>query len=359
MGSGEMMQRRTFLRSGAAITSGALFPGCLGFETQSVWRDPPLVADRPNGVYYPEIVEGTGMYGTTTAGDLGFGLMHSYPHRFWNLTGSRRSKVVVRPDDTVHLMARVWDRETETILPVDVSTEITDSEGGTNTTNLWPMISPTMGFHYGDNVQLAGEGTYDVTLRVGPLQVQRTEPFEGRFTNAQSVTMNISFDPSDTYDLEIRRVNEKAGTRGTVDLVEMDTTPIQPAPKKSELPGQVLHEGHSGDATMLFGLVEGENRFRDEAGQFLYVSARTPYNRIPLPQMGLKATISRSGEAILEEELHAALDPMLGPFYGVRLEEIQRGDSVNIGVETPPQLARHDGYETAFIDMDSIEFVVG
>lgn len=352
------MKRRTFLRSGAALTGGALLSGCLGFEAQSVWRDPPLVSDRPDAVYYPEIVEGMGMYGTKRVGDLGFALMHSYPHRFWNLTGSRRSKVVVNAEDTVHLMASVWDLETETILPVDVSTEIRDSEGDTFSTNLWPMISATMGFHYGDNVQLAGKGEYDITLRVGPLQIQRTEPFDGRFTNAQSATLTFSFDPSETYDLEIRRLNEKAGTRGAVDMRDMGAMPDPTAPDKTELPGRVLNEGQSGDATILTGLVEGDSRFGDDAGPYLYVSPRTPYNRIPLPRMGLKATIERSGETIFEEQLHAALDPELGPFYGVAVEDIRRGDSLTIAVETPPQLARHDGYETAFIEMDPIEFVV-
>ena len=64
------MNRRTFLRQGAALSGGLLLSGCLGqlgFETQSAWRDPPLVEDRPDAVYYPAIIEGMGMYGTTVA----------------------------------------------------------------------------------------------------------------------------------------------------------------------------------------------------------------------------------------------------------------------------------------------------
>lgn len=353
------MRRRPFLKSGAALAGGTVLAGCLGrlgFETRSVWRDPPLVADRPDAVYYPEIVEGMGMYGTTTAGDIGFALMHSYPHRFWNLTGSRRSKVVVQPEDSVHLMASVWDLETETILPVDVSTEIRTSEGDSMTTNLWPMISPTMGFHYGDNIPLPGQGTYEITLDIGPLQIHRTGPFEGRFTEPRSATMEFEFDTSETYNLEIRRLSEQAGTRGTVSLMKTNTIPRPIAPESAALPGRVLDESRSGDATFLTGLVEGEHRFQVTNGPVLYVSPRTPYNRIILPRMGLSATITRDGETRFEGALNAALDPELGPFYGVGLPEIRRGDTVQIAIQTPPQLARHDGYETAFLEMEPIEF---
>lgn len=355
------MNRRTFLKSGATLTGGTLLSGCLGrlgFETQSAWRDPPLVEDRPNAVYYPAIVEGMGMYGTTTAGNLGFALMHSYPHRFWNLTGSRPTKVVVQPEDSMHLMVSVWDLETATVLPVDVGVEIGRNDEAIGATNLWPMISPTMGFHFGDNIALPGEGQYDITLQVGPLQTDRTEPFEGRFTESTAATMQFTFDTSETYNLDIHRLNEKTGDRGTVDLMDMGMVPAPVAPRKSDLPGRLLHEGQSGDATVLTGLLEGDSRFRTDSGPYLFVSPRTPYNRVMLPRMGLSATVERDGERIFEQSLQPSLDPELGHFYGVAPDEINRGDTVRITVETPPQLARHDGYETAFIDMEPIEFLV-
>ncbi|MDS0223427.1 iron transporter [Haloarcula sp. S1AR25-5A] len=355
------MNRRTFLKQGTALSGGLVLSGCLGrlgFETQSAWRDPPLVEDRPDAVYYPAIIEGMGMYGTTTAGDLGFALMHSFPHRFWNLTGSRKTKVIVQSDDSVHLMASVWDTETETILPVDVSVEISNSDGRVSSTNLWPMISPNMGFHYGDNIALPGEGKYDVTLQVGPLQTARTSPFDGRFTEGQAATMQFTFDTAETYNLEIRRLGEKAGIRGTVDLMEMEMIPEPVVPTKSELPGRLLHEGKSGDATILVALVDGDHRFSDSDGPFLIVSPRTPYNRVMLPRMALSATLNRGGDAIAQGTLQASLDPDLGSFYGMGLDELETDDTVRITVETPPQLARHDGYETAFLDMEPIEFTV-
>ena len=355
------MKRRTLIQRGAALTGGAALSGCLsrlGFETQSAWRDPPLVKDRPDAVYYPAIVEGMGMYGTTVTGDIGFALMHSFPHRFWNLTGSRKTKVVVQPDDSLHLMASVWDVETKTILPVDVSVEIHNSDGAVTATNLWPMISPNMGFHFGDNIALPGEGQYNVTLQVGPLQANRSGALDGRFTEGQSATMQFTFDTSETYNLAIRRLGEKTGTRGTVDLVDMEMIPDPVVPRKSALPGRLLYEGQSGDATILVTVVNGENRFRDDDGPYLIVSPRTPYNRVMLPRMALAAIVTRGSDTIFNGPLQASLDPELGSYYGAAVGELESGDAVSVEIETPPQLARHDGYETAFIDMPPVEFTV-
>lgn len=355
------MRRRDLIKAGGAFAGATLAAGCLerlGFETQSAWRDPPLVEDRPDAVYYPAIVEAAGLYGTPTAGPLGFAVMHSYPHRFFTLTGDRRSTVVVQPEDSLHLMATVWDRETGTVLPVDVSVEIGLGNGERRTTTLWPMLSPNMGFHYGDNVALPGPGTYDLSLAVGPLRTDRTEPFRGRFTERRETSLQFTFDPGETYDLAIERLGERAGSRGTVDLETMDGVPSPVVPRKTDLPGRVLHEGQSGDATVLVGLVEGSSRFRETAGPYLYVSPRTPYNRVMLPRMGLRTTVERDGETVARGGLRETLDPTLGLHYGLALDELESGDSVRVEVLTPPQLARHDGFETAFLDMAPIEFRV-
>jgi len=355
------MNRRTLLKSGGALGSGLISAGCLsrlGFETQSAWRDPPLVQDRPDGVYYPAIIEGMGIYGTTTAGDIGFALMHSFPHRFWNLTGTNKTKVVVQSSDSLHLMASVWDVESNTVLPVDISVEIRSGDEQVTNTNLWPMLSPNMGFHYGDNVGLPGEGSYEVTLRVGPLQTNRSKPFEGKFTEPQSVTMSFSFDTSETYNLEYRRLREKGGTRGAVELMEMGPVPSPVAPKRSALPGREIGKGSSDDATFLATVVEGESRFSEDDRPYLIVSPRTPYNRVVLPRMTLRTRIERDGETVFQGPLQASLDPKLSCYYGTSVPPIESGDTITVDIQTPPQLARHDGYETAFIDMSKVEFVV-
>ena len=127
----------------------------------------------------------------------------------------------------------------------------------------------------------------------------------------------------------------------------MDMIPEPVVPTKSELPGRLLHEGQSGDAAILVALVDGDHRFSDTEGPFLIVSPRTPYNRVMLPRMTLSATLNRGGDTVAQGPLQASLDPDLGSFYGMSLDELNSGDTVRIAVETPPQLARHDGYETA------------
>ena len=355
------MRRRTLIKRGAALAGGTALSGCLsqlGFKTQSAWRDPPLVKNRPEAVYYPAIVEQMGVYGTTKVEDVEFGLFHSYPHRFWNITGTNLSKVVVQPSDSVHLMASAWDAKTNTVLPIDISLKVRDDSGTITTATQWPMLSPNMGFHYGDNIALPGERTYDATLSIGSLQTNRTKPFEGRFTEPRSATMSFSFDTSETYNLDIRRLGEKAGTRGTVELMDMKKIPLPLAPTKSELPGRLLGEGTSGDAIFFASVIKGETRFSDDSRPYLIVSPRTPYNRIILPRMALSATVTRGQDTVFQGPLQATLDPMLSYYYGAPVGELESGDSVTIKVETPPQVARHDGYETAFIDMPPVEFTV-
>lgn len=348
------MRRRSFLKQGAVLTSCVGLTGCLGrlgFETQSAWRDPPQVENRPDAVYYPAIVEGMGTYGTVTKNGLGVALIYSYPHRFWNLTGTRKEKVVVQSDDSLHLMASVWDAKSNTILPIDLSVAIENSDGKVTNTNLWPMISPNMGFHYGDNIALDGEGNYRATIRAGPLQTDRTGTLGGRFTTSRSVTMEFTFDTSETYSLPIRRLEEKAGTKGAVELMDMKSVPSPRVPPKEELPGRWIGNTSSDGVSFFVSLVDGGSRFSKNNQRTLLVSPRTPYNRIMLPRIALAGAVIRNQTTVLKRELQATIDSEIGCYYRAPVQELQSGDSVVIKTVTPPQLARHDGYETAFLDM--------
>lgn len=355
------MRRRSFLKRGVALASCVGLTGCLnrlGFETQSAWRDPPQVENRPDAVYYPAIVEGMGTYGTVTKDGLGVALIYSYPHRFWNLTGTRKEKVVVRSNDSLHLMASVWDAKSGTILPIDLSVTIENSDGKVTSTNLWPMISPNMGFHYGDNVALAGEGKYQATIRVGPLQTDRTGDLAGKYTSPRSVTMEFTFDTSETYDLPIRRLAEKAGRKGTVNLMDMTSVPSPQVPPKEELPGRLIGEMSSDDVSFLVILVDGDSRFSKDSKRTLLVSPRTPYNRIMLPRIALTGTGKRGQKTVLKRKLRASIDSEIGCYYRAPVNGLETGDSIVLKTVTPPQLARHDGYETAFLDMPPAECTV-
>ncbi|SFR61586.1 DUF7350 domain-containing protein [Halogeometricum limi] len=357
------------LGSGAlAGTAGCL--GTLGFETQSAWRDPPLVENRPDAVYVPAITEGMAMFGRTTVGPYGVALTYSYPHRFWTLTGTEFSKTVVESEDSVHLMASLWDAETNTVLPVDSGVTVEVTRDGELVTQevAYPMLSQQMGMHYGSNYALDGEGDYEVSVRVGGVSLRRTGAFEGRFETPETATFDVTFDTDELYDVPIESP-ENPGSRGAIPPMEMMGIPVGRAPDPESLPGDHLGRATTGDAVFHAfavgvdggdgaddGADEAAARFGDDP--YLYVSARTPYNGIVLPMMGLSATLSRDGETVAETELARTLDPELGYHYGAHADSVEPGDELRVAVDVPPQVARHDGYETAFVEMGPTTFTV-
>jgi len=344
------MDRRQFLAVGATTVAGGL-AGCRSmFETRSA-RSPPLVEDRPDAVYVPTHVEGMGMVGTTGTGRRRVGLMYSYPHRFWTITGTRTKRVDVAEDDGVHLMATVWDEETGTVLPVGSGVSITVERDGETVDDRapWTMLSQQMGFHYGDNVPLAGDGTYTVTVDVGALSIRRLGAFAGAFGDPATVEFEFEYSRAERDGLSFEQLSDRQGERGAVDPMEM-TVPLSFAPERSALPGEFVGEGTSGDAVLLATATE-----RD--GPYLAVSPRTPHNRYVLPQMALSATVERDGGTVFDDTLAPAIGPDLNYHYGADVA-VRAGDEVTVTVDTPPQASRHEGYETAFVEMDPVTLAV-
>ncbi len=357
------VSRRAFLGSvaagGVAGTAGCL--GALGFSRESAWRDPPVVEDRPDAVYVPAITEGMGTYGRTTAGRYGVALLYSYPHRFWTLAGRERTKTPVEADDDVHLMVSLWDAETERVLPLDSGVTIEIRNGGGLVTQevAYPMLSQRMGLHYGSNYVLDGEGTYEARIHVGGLSLRRTGGYAGAFASARVATVDFEFDTAALHEVTISET-EAAGERDALAPMEMDGVPVGRAPSVASLPGTHVGTGRSGDAVFeVFVLESAALDGRFGADPYLYVSARTPYNDIVLPMMGLEAAVRRDGEVIRESGLTRTLDPELGYHYGASVPEIERGDELVIATTVPPQIARHDGYETAFLEMGEVSLDVG
>ena len=357
------MLRRQFLSSAAAAGLAGL-AGCTDlFETRRLDEEPggepQVLEDRPDAVYVPTHREGMEMIGTGEAGEYTVGLMYSFPHRFWTVTGSQAERVDVREADDVHLMASVWDGETGTALPVDAGPTMALERDGDLVTEKtpWPMLSQNMGFHFGDNFALEGDGTYAVRVAVGAMDVERFGAFEGRFAERGEVTVEFEFSASARDDLAFERLEDRAGDRGALDLMEMDMVPTSTVPAPADLPGRTLGRGESGDATFAATAVE-EAPFADDGGAYLLVSPRTPYNRIPLPTMSLSFALERDGEVVAEGPLREGLDPDAGLHYGAAVEGVESGDALTIGVDAPPQASRHEGYETAFLEMPDVAFTV-
>jgi hypothetical protein len=159
------------------------------------------------------------------------------------------------------------------------------------------------------------------------------------------------------YNLPIHRFDKKAGTKGAPELMTMKKMPQGTAPAKDNIPGTVLGEASSGKgrAEFVVTVVENASRVPTNGRPYIAVSARTPYNQVILPLMSLSATLTRHGRQIFTGPLRSAVDPALKYHYGTAVDSLKSGDVLTITPQTPPQTARHDGYETAFIDMPSVQ----
>jgi hypothetical protein len=348
------MRRRRLLRAGAGLAAGTVtgLAGCLGLlETRSA-RTPPLLDDRPDAVYFPTHVEETAMVArTTAAGDeggdpaateYGVAVMYSYPHRFWTMTGEEATKHSI-DDGDLHLMTTVWDTRTRTVLPeVGVSVEILREGDLVGQEVVYPMLSQPMGFHYGGNFTLSGDGTYRVRVSVAGASLRRTGTLRGRFGTPASATVSLEYSRDRRDALSVERTPDRAGTPAAVDPREMPV-PRSVAPAPATLPGRLLGTTRVGEAVLSLTLLDDPPAGVDTPGPYLAVSARTPYNRTVLPRMGVAATVA--GE---RHRLDRTLDPQLGYHYGTTVTGVAAGDRVVVDVETPPQVARHEGYETAF-----------
>jgi hypothetical protein len=308
-------------------------------------------SDLPDRVYVQRFREGMAMQGTGSAGRFRAGLMYAAPHVFWTVSGSDLGRIERAGD--IHLMAVVWDAETGTVLPeAGVSVEL--SRGGELVSQevIYPMLSQRMGFHYGGNFGLDGDGEYVARVSVGGLGIRRTGAFAGEFGDPATIEIPLAFDEAERRKVTVREL-DAYGQRGAVKPMDMGL-PQAFAPTETELPGRVLGTATSDDAQLLTTVLEAPRGGVEGDGPYLAVSARTPYNRIVLPAMGLEATLSRGGETVFDGTLVRTLDPDLDYHYGAALDgaAVESGDELTLTPTLPPQVARHEGYERAFLEMD-------
>jgi hypothetical protein len=347
------MNRRAVLRAGAGLVGAGIVGGCLQTESRSV-RSPPLVADRPDAVYHPTHSEGMEMIGSTTAGEYKVAAMYSYPHRFWEITGPNTNKKELDGSHAMHLMTVVWDPETRVVLPnAGLTIELTTGGSLVDQTNMYAMLSQPMGLHYGNNVEANGDGTYTASVDIGSVpddRVRRTGEFRGRFTDPATAEIEFDYSQSVRDGLSYEEYDD-AGERAALEPMDM-MTPSATVPPKAEVPGAVRGTDTSGDAVFVVAVQDAVPAGIEGDGQYLTVFAHTPYNRTVLPSMTLSGSLSGSGDPFA---LEPTLDPELGYHYGAAVSEVVDGRTLSITVDTPPQLTRHEGYETAFLDMPGAE----
>ncbi|WP_411715517.1 hypothetical protein [Natronomonas sp.] len=361
------MQRRRYLQAclGAGVASLA---GCtdLGLvETRDLSSAPPVLDNRPDAVYFPTHVDGMELVGMAEheSGDYAAALTYTYPHRFWRVDATTdavedATLEAVKDGDDVHLMAVVWDPKTERTLPESgVSVDISMGGDPLDEQVIYPMLSPRMGFHYGANFALDGDGEYTVDIDIGGTNVRRTGAYQGRFVDAATITIPFEFSASKRDEIPVERTTERAGEAAAPPVMDM-AMPLGIAPAPDSLPGQYRGTTASGDAEFAVTTLKRPPEGSDGDGTYLAVSARTPYNELLLPAMALEARLRRDGETVFEGSLERTFDDSLNYHYGAVVGDIAAGDELVIDVRTHPQIARHEGYETAFLDMPSAELTI-
>jgi hypothetical protein len=345
------MRRRRFLALGTGVGAVGL-AGCTGRSGGGEDGTPPAEgttapadAALPDGIYVQRFRETVAMQGTTESGSFAVGLLYSVPHRFWTVTGTDR-RPTPRGGD-VHLMATVWDTETGRVLPeTGVSVEIERGGELVSQEVIYPMLSQRMGFHYGGNFSLAGDGEYTGQVSVGGLDIRRTGAFRGRFDEPTTLAIPFRFDETEREKVRSEPL-EQYGRRGAVRPMEMGALPESRAPAESALPG-VLGTVRSDDA--VFAVGETTPPAGIDGDRYLYASVRTRYNRLVLPAMGLSARLE-ADDAGFDRPLRRTLDPELGYHYGTTVPAAVADGKLTVTTEIPPQVARHEGYERAFLEM--------
>ncbi|QSW98550.1 iron transporter [Haloterrigena alkaliphila] len=352
------MRRREALAAGGSVLA-VLSAGCLeALRRDDAWRE--LVVDPPEGVYVPPHADEMVRYGTATAVGREISLLASRPHSFWVVADAERNRADVRSRHDLHLMATVRDAETGAFVPAPVTTTIrargADTDEPIDRRSLWPMLSQRMGAHYGDNVPLAGDGSYVATIRVGATTANATGRRADVLERETSVEAEFAFDTNEIEGLERRLIDEAEG-RGEAGALEPMDHAVRGDVGPSRDPGAELGAATSGDIEYTATLLDDTDRSGIDA-PILAVTPRTAYNSFPLPFAGLAASVARDGERIASAPLRETLDARLGHCYGTAVDPaiLERGDELTIDLETPPQVARHEGYETAFLEERSVTF---
>jgi hypothetical protein len=369
------MRRRDYLAALGVGISGA-FAGCTGetggdgdtgssstssatdVATDDHRGEEVALEDAPNGVHVPNHTTAMTMEGMQRDGDFQFSAMISAPEVFYFIEGTEVVPSELLDELNVHVMASVWDPETETPLPeTGLSVEVLDADGAAVTQEvIYPMLSQRMGFHYGSNLALPGPGEYTVRVSVGGVNIGRTRGFAGRFGSPASVDIPMSFTESKREQFT-QSEPEGAGQAGALSPMGMGMRPTGSLPAPEELSGTVLGRAMTDDARLIGGVVTETALGGDQP--YLYVSPRTPYNRFPLPSMGIEATVAGAGDGE-SRQLSRQLDPELGYHYGVAIPDtaaqaLTAGEAdLRVTPSLPPQVTRHAGYQTAFIEMDAV-----
>jgi Fe2+ transport protein len=123
------------------------------------------------------------------------------PSTFILVNAGKQQMVKATGKDSFHLMVLLNDAKSGTPIPYSsVWATITKGNMGTGKPvfdeRLWPMISQTMGVHYGINVPLPSAGTYHLALLISPPAVARHMEYDNRWLKPHKVGFTFNFKPA-------------------------------------------------------------------------------------------------------------------------------------------------------------------
>lgn len=341
------------------LATGTSLAAVSGHATGRGLDEMPHKATPPEGAYIPEHMDMMKMIGMETAERLMVSLSYTRPHEFFLVTGTRTNNVEIQTSDTMHLMTMVHDMQTGAIAP-QVEPTITVSRDGDElvSNQPWPMLSQPMGFHFGDNVAVSGQAAYRFDVTVNAAQSVLPDELGDVFTK-QSITFEAEFDPASASELGQKHTGDEAGTAGALPPMEMDGMSIPQQPAYDEFPIELTGPQYTDDLGVAVGTHDDPTSLGFTDGEIALVAAtQTKYNRYPLGFMGVEATVTRDGDEVFADELSSAVDGELGHYYGAGTPALEVGDTVDLEFTTPPQVARHRGYERAFLELDTLTFTL-
>jgi hypothetical protein len=306
----------------------------------------------PDGIYVQRYRESMAMQGTAGGGPYRVAFMYAAPHVFWQISGTETTETP--RSGAIHGMAVPWHPDTGRVVP-ETGLTLEISRGGDLVSQevIYPMLSQRMGYHYGGNFPLDGDGEYTARITVGavPDAVRLTGAYEGLFREPVTVEVPFVFNAEQRRKVQSEEL-DAYGEPGAVKPMAMEMVPQATPPAADALPGEVLGSPTIDGARFVTAVLrDGADRFGGVP--YLYTSARTRYNGTVLPAMRVEATVARGGSTAFEGALTRTFDPELGYHYGTALDALESGDEVTLSPTVPPQVARHEGYERAFLEMES------
>lgn len=358
--------RRRYLQ-GCSVGAAAMVGGCSMLDTRNGSEDVQTAPDGPDSgtddgvadesgdgghVFVPDHVHEVVRVGAASRDGLEAALFFSEPDFYWTVAVDGSTDRVEPPaDSSMQLLAWVWDREATVVLEdaiVDVA--LSNDDDIVTETSLVRLLNQRTGMHWAGNVTLERYGTYDVSLTVETAQDRYGQSLSDRVPATATFSFDLEYERGRIEDIRTTYLDQ-AGERGAVKPMSTDDVPLTVAddPGPDE-PGTVLGDARSdGAIERVRKLPASENPLGDDA-PYLAVLLRTPFNGYSLPGAELTGTLTAGGETRFDDRLVGTVDGPLGYHYGASVPAVDRGDELTIRIETPPRVARFDGYERAFLE---------